>query len=611
MNESVGASLPVRKRVCGGKRDIRCTACALLFSKQGLEELNSPDGFQHRTRDQAEASIREGCTMCEHLVAIASEKFGKAWKQDDRLIFRNVRPPSRQRGTGIDVLQGSIKSASEVMTICPFVKQGDPAAALIPRRPLRRDVKSDLVFTAARKLIRACLGDKPSEGHKHCRYSRDTVLPTRVLDVGDSDDPDSLIRLQVNDVETRGSYLALSYCWGKPKPKAEPQPLLLRTNSLLGLRSEIRLSKLDQSIQDAIFATHSATDKDHELKSMATIYKNASVTLAAGTAVNASDGFLDSVPRKPATYLPEDKFSIPMEDDQVGTVYLSAEPYEPDHPLDKRGWTLQEYMLSSRMLIFSDYELLWQCKEVELQSVTGNSKGLEYQQPLESLPWTVFDEEAEPFYGADDWDKFYLWQTIVRQYTERELRFPEDRLRAIMGVSTELEVLWRDTLIYGHWKRWFIPLLAWYKPEVAKVKRRHLTRAPSWSWASVDGEVHYEGRLEVQDAKINTLTVADVVLSCRMLQEDDIDEDKAASAIERPDFATKAVTREIGDKDCQYLLLGRTKEDENMEKGVGLLVLQMDNNRYRRIGLVVFMDMSIWEGVPYRNVRLEPKAQRK
>ncbi|KAJ3543652.1 hypothetical protein NM208_g3456 [Fusarium decemcellulare] len=624
MDQPAEASLTIRKRICRG----RCAACALLFSKEGLEELNSSDGFTHRTRDQGTASSREGCTMCEYLVVLASDRFGKNWRQDDRLVFRNVHPPGRRRKSGIDVLQLRVKDASEAITIYPFTKRDDPTAALIPRRPLRRDVKSDSVFSAARKLIHACTGGKPSEGHKQCRYSRDTVLPTRVLDVRSSDDLDSPVRLQVNDIETRGSYLALSYCWGDPKAKEEPQPLLLRKNSLLDLTAEIRLGSLDQSIQDAIFVTRrlgfrylwidalciiqdSDADKSHELKHMATIYKNATITLAAGTAENASDGFLGSVPNKPETYLPEHKFSIPMENDEIGTVYLSHEPYVPKHPLDQRGWTLQEYLLSSRMLIFSDYELLWQCKEVELRSVTGGIRGLEYQQPIQHLPWTVFDDEIEPYFGTQDLEKFYLWTTIVLQYTKRNLRYSTDRLRAITGISTELEALWRDSLIYGHWKKWFVPLLAWYKPENAKVENRCLARAPSWSWASVEGEIAYEDPLEVQDAEIETVTVSDVVLSCRLLKCDSVDEDKAFTAVERPDLNSKVVMKEIGDNESCYILLGKARNDENMDKGVGLVALRMKNNRYRRIGLVVFMDMSIWEGVPYRNVRLEPKAQEK
>ncbi|MBE3048011.1 HET domain-containing protein, partial [Candidatus Bathyarchaeota archaeon] len=346
-------------------------------------------------------------------------------------------------------------------------------------------------------------------------------------------------------------------------------------------------------------------DKDREISGMATIYKNAAVTLAASVADKASNGFLN---RKSTPYLPPYAFTIPMSDDQTGTVYLAAGSYETDHPLDKRGWALQEFMLSSRLLIFSDHETLWQCKEVPLRSVTGASP-LSYRQRLESLPWAAFEDDAEPRFGTLDLDKIYLWKTIVRQYTDRHLTDAEDRLRAVSGVVSELEKVWRDASIYGHWKAWFVPLLAWYKPDVDKVGERHLGRAPSWSWVSVDGGIRFEDSLDVEDARVKTLTVARVVLSCRVLRYDNIDEDKVNSVSERPDLRDSAVMRELGDGECDYLLLGSTRVDDR-EIGVGLLVLQVARQQCRRVGLALFADMAIWEGVKLQDVTLEPKAQR-
>ena len=245
------------------------------------------------------------------------------------------------------------------------------------------------------------------------------MLPTRVLDLGVG--PDPALHLQINEMETHGSYLALSYCWGKPSSTARTKPVLLVEENIGDLIAGIKLESLSQSIQDAIVVTRNLgfrylwvdalciiqddpADTDREISGMATIYKNAAVTLAASVADKASDGFLS---RKSTPYLPPYAFAIPMANDQTGTVYLAAGSYEPDHPLDKRGWALQEFMLSSRLLIFSDHEPLWQCKKVPLRSVTGASP-LSYRQRLESLPWAAFEDDAEPGFGTLDLDKIYL-----------------------------------------------------------------------------------------------------------------------------------------------------------------------------------------------------------
>ncbi len=484
-------------------------------------------------------------------------------------------------------------------------------------------MRSGNVFTAAQSLIKECMSlENP---HKHCRYSRDTVLPTRVLDVGKPGDSQPTLKLRVNETETNAPYLALSYCWGKqPKPTAPVQPLLLRRDTLRDLVGDIKLESLQQSIQDAIFVTRKLgfrylwvdalciiqdcrIDKDREISQMASIYKNAAITIAAASSEGATDGFLS---KKTRPYRPNYELPIPMPNGQRGTVYLSAEAYEPKHPLDKRGWTLQEFMLSSRMLIFSDYELLWQCKEVDLRGVTG--KGLEYLQPLEALPWTVFDGDEEPEFGNLDSDKIYLWKTIVQQYTERKLTDPEDRLRAIQGITTELEILWRDTNIYGLWDKWFIQLLAWYKPQVDRERKRCLGRAPSWSWASLNGVIRYEWTLSTEDAKVKSLTVSAAELTCRMLEEDEINHEKSHTISERPDLLDpSAELRQKGlqQRAAEYLLLGTVKGDDGFEKGIGLLVVDVGTRVYRRVGLVVFTDMTLWTAAKRRDITLEPKLR--
>ncbi|KAK3904143.1 heterokaryon incompatibility protein-domain-containing protein [Staphylotrichum tortipilum] len=600
-----------RKRTQKTAPDALCTSCALVFSRRGLEHLSSPNGFRHRTRAECTASGNAGCRLCKFILLVVSKENDENWASGDRLTFRNFRSAhstSTVSGTqlpGIYGLKGTLESEPDkcIITIYPFAKKGSPIGDIVRRRPLHRDVRSGKVFAAAQSLIKECMSlEKP---HQRCRYSRDTVLPTRVLDVGKPGDPHLALKLRVNETETNAPCLALSYCWGKqPKPTAPVQPVLLRRDTLQDLVGDIRLESLQQSIQDAVFVTRKLgfrylwvdalciiqdcnIDKDREISQMASIYKNAAITIAASCSENAKDGFLL---KRTKPYRPNYEIPIPMPNGQRGTVYLSAEAYEPEHPLDKRGWTLQEFMLSSRMLMFSDYELLWQCKEVDLRSVTG--RGLEYLQPLEALPWTVFDDDdEEPDFGNLDSDRLYLWKTIVQQYTERKLTDPGDRLRAIRGITTELEMLWRDSNIYGLWAKWFIQLLTWYKPQIDRKRKRCLGRAPSWSWASLDGVIRYEGTLWTEDAKVKSLTVSAAELTCRMLEEDEIIEEKSHTISERPDLVDpNAELRQNGlqERAAEYLLLGTVKGGDGVEKGIGLLVVDVGTRVYRRVGLVVF-----------------------
>lgn len=450
----------------------------------------------------------------------------------------------------------------------------------------------------------------------------------RVVDVGttaNNNDNESSVRLQVNDMETRGQYLALSYCWGKqPKPSAPVQPVLLRTATLNQMTTKIEVDTLQQSIQDAIFVTRklgfrylwvdalciiqdSAQDKDVQVSRMATIYKNATITIAAASSKAAAEGFLMNKSIQP--FLPQHKFSIPMTDGHTGSVYVTAETYSPEHVLDTRGWVLQEFMLSSRMLIFSDYEVLWQCKELDLRGVTG--KGIEYLQPLDDLPWAVFEEEDDSSYGSLDVDKLYLWKMVVQQYTERDLTDKQDRLRAMQGITTELETLWRNINIYGSWKQWFVQLLAWRKRPTELVTKRYLKRAPSWSWVSVDGAICYTQRLTKEDAKILTLTVSTVKLCCRVLEDACIEADLADTIVEYPDVQNLQLEmnqqKQLKNKETTYLLLGSYETNDGTMHSVSLLAVDIGDGIYRRLGLAILKDMDIWRGASLRNITLEPK----
>ncbi|KAK1989119.1 heterokaryon incompatibility protein [Colletotrichum cereale] len=615
-----GDAAPSPKRTReSGAGETCCLRCRLLLTEDGLEDLNSPRGLRHSSYADCCASALDGCEVCFFIIVAIEKKKTHEWNADDVLIFRN-RPSEVRPGAmpfGIDVLEGSLSSGAAVVSIYPYAEQGDPAAGAICRRPLQRDVKSKRVLSAARELYKGC-----KESHKLCRYARDTVLPSRVLDLGTSEAP--ALKLYVNATEEHGEYVALSYCWGGP------QRGLLRKRTLRNMEDGIRPESLQSTVRDAIAATRRLgfrylwvdalcivqdceMDKDKEIANMAMIYKNAAVTIAAGTAVKAADGFLNMK----RTYLPEDKFRVPMPDGIKGTVHLRAEAHVPKHALDERGWVLQEFLLSSRMLVFSEYELLWQCKEVELRGVLGT--GLEYLQPQESLPWSVFDEDTESMFGDEDLEKRYIWRTIVEQYTLRQLGVKDDRLNALRGITRELETLWRDSSQFGLWTKWLVELLAWSKrgcdgDEGVKETTRE-GRAPTWSWASVNGRIRFTQMFEREDAAVQQVTLLEarvsrrVVLKCRLVADDRVDpamfeDDESGTRRVEMWYDMDESADEVGERGLLFLLLG-TVSEKGQSLGVALMVVEVSGGLFQRVGLAVFENTNVWKDSEYRSIKLQ------
>jgi hypothetical protein len=88
-----------------------------------------------------------------------------------------------------------------------------------------------------------------------------------------------------------------------------------------------------------------------------------------------------------------------------------------------------------------------------------------------------------------------IWWNLVEAYSQRFLTDPLDKLRAMQGLALRAERdlkrrgLQTTKYVKGHWMGDdFTPSLLWYISD-AKALRPAEDRAPSWSWASVDGRV--------------------------------------------------------------------------------------------------------------------------
>lgn len=90
----------------------------------------------------------------------------------------------------------------------------------------------------ARKWIHNCLSS-----HGECKRSGKPILPTRVIEVGESEDD---VRIFVNAGRHREDYVALSHCWGGAKPA-----VLLKSN-LEAMQTHLALNAESKTFVDAI-----------------------------------------------------------------------------------------------------------------------------------------------------------------------------------------------------------------------------------------------------------------------------------------------------------------------------------------------------------------------
>lgn len=376
------------------------------------------------------------------------------------------------------------------------------ASKLITRRPINLDPTSNSSFHLARGWFQTCLAD-----HTKCPKPSLNFMPKRVISISQDQSGFSLRLLETEGL--RDMYCALSYCWGgDQKTKATKE-------TLPELKDDIAFGKLPATLQDAVITTHGLglrylfvdslcilqddeEDIHTQIAQMSEIYSEAAVTILASRAKGVDFPFL----HKRQSSLPSSrlrdkryKMSLRCSNGELGSVvvlssYSSGK--ESSGPLVSRAWALQENLLSARTLDYEDDHTTWRCSTIN--NLTDG--WLSTSQFLDRLGFTSVPEVLRPRSAIKATDMtehrderqelFRQWRWLVKHYARLELSFTSDKLPAISAIAGRMGSALGDKYLAGIWKSRLPQDLLW------DVRQRHPRpksfRAPSWSWAAVDGD---------------------------------------------------------------------------------------------------------------------------
>jgi hypothetical protein len=374
----------------------------------------------------------------------------------------------------------------------------DLAARYFPGRDIGLNSASDANFELARSWLRGCLSSHPL-----CGTIGASPLPTRLIYIGDGASPQTPC-LCIPAAGASGRYAALSYCWGTA------QNNILTKANLKDKTEKIPLSDLPKTILDAVEITQklglqylwvdalciiqdSVKDWQTESANMGNIYNNAFFTIQASGAKDTQGGcFIPRAPQEP----PPAKLRFELEDGSLGSVFVRSHPLVDTkmEPLHQRGWTLQESLLSPRILSYGANEMRWECKTTNYSEAGSH---LQDQGSFPGLPKPLRTEAKNHLLPADldisdpAMERKFTWSYIVVDYTSRQLTFAKDRLPALSGLARYIShTRPGDTYLAGLWKSELPSNLLW---GVLEGVRPSIYRAPSWSWAALDGRIALDG----------------------------------------------------------------------------------------------------------------------
>lgn len=289
-----------------------------------------------------------------------------------------------------------------------------------------------------------------------------------------------------------GQYAALSYCWGSASELASNPPYKATTSTIQALRSGIDTSKLPLTIQQALWVCKkleieyiwvdslcviqdSLQDWEVEATKMATVYSMSKVTIIAATSTSCHSGFL-GIKRSQDQLRASlgSPFQLTVTPVCISGFHKYNFVHHPHDPLDARGWTLQEEVLSSRYLKFTKDDIQWKCNAGST-CLCGQQPSKAYRSiwqlsnptNVNSRPWEDLVQEFSHRLFTKDTDKFISLSSLARKMAPT---FP-----ALEGQTPYIAGLWRSSLI-NH--------LNWHaRGELGRIPDSYI--APTFSWASL------------------------------------------------------------------------------------------------------------------------------
>jgi hypothetical protein len=382
---------------------------------------------------------------------------------------------------------------------------------------------SDESINRAREWVRAC-----NNYHKCYSIDNTTYLPKRLIDVSEIwRGATSGVKLTQPTSQQSGSYVCLSHCWG-----SVPIRCCTTNESLAGAMNFLHFEDLPKNFQDAITLTrklgvryiwidsicivqNNTKDWETESAEMATVYRNAYLTIASSKSPDSTGGCFSAS---------KADLKLSHMNEKLGSIVIGARMCDFDgrpsgfgdiqtrFPLFQRAWVFQERLLSRRILYCNFGELSLDCLE-DTQCECSNTILPPHPLHRNVLPNYYVNPKVRLLLARDTKaakngiDAFhYRWPKIVSTYMNLNLTNANDVLPALSGCARIFSQLFEDQYLAGMWRGSLEKDLAWsikVRVDASELKankasavdtlrscftpqpRPKLSTAPSWSWASV------------------------------------------------------------------------------------------------------------------------------
>lgn len=379
--------------------------------------------------------------------------------------------------------------------------------------------------------------------HEECNSQVEhEFLPTRLINIQPNEEGvNPRLSLQSSRVVPPGSqYVALSYCWGDHKPACMTTQFDDKTSIPLVW------SDLPRTFQDAANFTQAlgieylwidsiciiqgdSKDWNQEAPKMNAVYKNSYVTLAGLCGYDSRNGLrtismeessspIVQLRTAQGTCVLYSRMYHYLESGSLGDPMDNSKYCCPSYPLLSRAWTYQERIVSSRVIFFTESEMMYQCQR-HVTCECGSSRDYygDNSDTISSLNKSkIWSATTRPPDLGSDSPRSPISQTLCRKRMESVARIwrdnvvPEysrlavsesrDRLPAVGALAKQFQDARPcEEYLAGLWSGTLLEDLLW-ECKMVFYDREGLTNKetlarydglPTWTWASVPSAVIY------------------------------------------------------------------------------------------------------------------------
>jgi len=317
-----------------------------------------------------------------------------------------------------------------------------------------------------------------------------------------------------------GYYATLSHCWGDPHNR----PLSTTDQTLPSRQRGIEDEALPKTFRHAVHVCRELgieyiwidslciiqeqeTQEDwaKEAPRMGLVYGNSTLNISAAAAADSTQGCFRErlgLITWPCPIMLFEKACC-LSRYPVWREEHMGDPGDAEHSGDidqdfsnvlaRRAWVLQEQVLSRRSIIFAEKRLIWRCPTLLTNEKypLGIPRAPDISSDNRRLLHCILNGITSFIPEEPAVDIYTCWYRTVVEFTSRNLTYEQDRLPAISGIAKRFGTAVNDNYHAGLWRKDMVFGLLWYVIREEVECTSNLARAPSWSWASVNGEVYY------------------------------------------------------------------------------------------------------------------------